>query len=75
MDRHGRVVIPAEFRRALGLRKGDAIVIRREGGELRILNRAEAIRRAQEIVGRHIGGARSLVDELVSERRVQATRE
>ncbi len=75
LDKHGRVVIPAEVRRVLGLRKGDAIVVRLEGDELRILPRAEAIRRAQEIVGRHTGEGRSLVDELISERRVQATRE
>ena len=75
LDRHGRVVIPAEFRRVLGLQKGDAIVVRREGGELRIFTREEAIRRAQEIVGRHTAGGRSLVAELVSERREEATRE
>ena len=75
LDRHGRVVIPAEFRRVLGLQKGDAIVVRREGSELRIFTREEAIRRAQEIVGRHTAGGRSLVAELVSERREEATRE
>ena len=75
LDRRGRMVVPVEFRRALGLKEGDAIIVRREGDELRILTRGEAIRRAQEIVGRHTGEGRSLVDELISERRTQATRE
>ena len=48
VDRHGRVVIPAEYRRALGLREGDAVVIQLDDGALRILTRAQAIRRAQE---------------------------
>ena len=75
VDRHGRVVIPAEYRRALGLREGDAVVIQLDDGALRILTRAQAIRRAQEIVARYVSPERSLVDELIAERRAEAARE
>ena len=37
--------------------------------------RAEAIRRAQEIVAKYLGGERSLVDELIAERRAEAASE
>lgn len=71
----GRLVIPAEHRRQLGLEIGDEVIVRVEGGELRILTRAEAVKRAQEKVRRHIKGSRSLVDELSAERRAEAGRE
>ena len=75
VDRHGRVVIPAEYRRALGLRAGDAVVVQLDDGALRILTRAQAIKRAQEIVARYVSPDRSLVDELIAERRAEAARE
>ena len=75
VDRHGRVVIPAEYRRALGLREGDAVVIQLDDGALRILTRAQAIKRAQEIVAPYFSGKPSPVDELIAERRAEAARE
>ena len=74
LDRHGRVVIPAEHRRALGLEEGDAVVVSLNEGELRILSRTEAIKRAQDMVRKYTKG-RSLVDELIAERRAEAARE
>jgi len=71
----GRLVIPVELRRALGLEIGDEVIVRVEGGELRILTRSEAIKRAQGLVRRHVKGSRSLVDELSAERRAEAGRE
>ena len=75
LDRHGRIVIPAEYRRALGLREGDPVMVQLDDGELRVLTRAQAIRRAQEIVAKYISPGRSLVDELIAERRAEAARE
>jgi antitoxin PrlF len=71
----GRLVIPAEYRRELGLEPGDEVIIRIEDGELRILTRAEAVKRAQAIVQQHVKKGRSLVDELSDERRAEAARE
>ena len=75
VDRHGRIVIPAEYRRALGLREGDPVMVQLDDGELRVLTRAQAIRRAQEIVAKYVSPGRSLVDELITERRAEAARE
>ena len=75
VDRHGRVVIPAEYRRALGLEDGDPVVLRLNDGLLQLMSRAEAIRRAQERVAGHAKGKRSLVEELLAERRAEAARD
>lgn len=71
----GRVVIPAEYRRALGLRVGDEVLVELEGGTIRILTIDEAIRRAQEIIGQYVPEEVSLVDELIAQRRAEAARE
>lgn len=71
----GRIVIPAELRRALGVQEGDELLIRIEGQELRIYTPAEAIRQAQERLRRHIPAGRSLSDELILERRAETARE
>ncbi|MDP8924261.1 MAG: AbrB/MazE/SpoVT family DNA-binding domain-containing protein [Chloroflexota bacterium] len=71
----GRVVIPAEYRKALGLQTGDEVTIHLEDGELRIRSIDAGIRRAQELVRHFVAPDRSLVDELIEERRAEAARE
>jgi AbrB family looped-hinge helix DNA binding protein len=71
----GRIVIPAQLRRELGLEIGDEVIVRVKDGELRVLTRAEAVKRAQEKVRHHVKRSRSLVDELSAERRAEAKRE
>jgi AbrB family looped-hinge helix DNA binding protein len=68
----GRIVIPASYRRALGVRPGDEIVLRFEDGEVRITSRAQARRRAQEYVRSLVPKGTSLVNELIRERRESA---
>lgn len=75
IDKNGRVFIPAEYRKVLGLNPGDRVVVQLDGHEVRILSQLEGIRRAQEIVARYIPPDRSLVDELFAERRAEAARE
>jgi AbrB family looped-hinge helix DNA binding protein len=67
----GRIVIPAEYRQALGLRTGDSVILRLEDGEVRIFTPRQAIKRAQAIVRRYIPEGRSLSDELIAERRAE----
>lgn len=66
---HGRLVIPAELRKSLGVEAGDEVLLRVVEGELRISTPAAAIARAQRIVRRYLSEDRSLVDELLEERR------
>lgn len=71
----GRIVIPVQFRRELGLEAGDEVLVRLVDGEVRIRTRREAIKEAQAIVRRHVRKGRSLVQELKQERRAEAKRE
>jgi AbrB family looped-hinge helix DNA binding protein len=71
----GRIVIPAKYRRALGLEVGDEVILRLEAGGLRVTSLAQAIRQAQDSVRRYVPAGRSLVAELLAERRREARSE
>ncbi len=71
----GRIVIPAEFRKRLGVQVGDDIILQFTDGEVRLFTLEEAVRRAQEMVRRYVPEGVSLVDELSAERRAEAARE
>jgi AbrB family looped-hinge helix DNA binding protein len=71
----GRVVVPSAFRRALGLEPGDTVIMMLDDDEVRLLTPDRAIRRAQEIVRSYVPEGRSLVDELIRERREETLRE
>ena len=70
----GRIVLPAEFREALGVNIGDELILSLKDDEVRVYTRRAAIKRAQGML-KHIAPGRSLVDELIQERRAEAARE
>ncbi len=65
----GRLVIPGEFRAAMGVAPGDVVILVLEPDGLRLLTPQQAVARAQALVRRHVSGDRHLADELVAERR------
>ena len=69
VNQNGRVVIPALFRKRLGIRPGEEVVLRIEGDELRITTVKKNIERAQRLVRKHVKAQTSLADELIRERR------
>jgi antitoxin PrlF len=69
------MLIPASFRKALGIHAGDEVVLRIEAGELRLSTLKMSIERARQLVRRHVKPGTSLVDELIAERRREASRE
>ena len=75
VNENGRVVIPAPFRKALGINAGDVIVLRMEDDELRITTMKQRIERAQRRARQYVKPGVSLVDELIAERREAAKRE
>jgi AbrB family looped-hinge helix DNA binding protein len=75
INENGRIVIPSSFRRALGIKSGDTIVLRVENDELRITTLRQRLAKAQQLVRAHVDSATSLVDELIAERREAARRE
>ena len=75
VNENGRVVIPASFRKRLGIRAGDEVVLQIQGDELRITTLKHNMERAQRLVRKHVKAGTSLVDELIAERREAARNE
>jgi AbrB family looped-hinge helix DNA binding protein len=69
IDGNGRLVIPAAFRKALGLNPGDEVNLILEDGEIRVISARQAIARAQALVRHYIAEGWSLSGELIQERR------
>ena len=75
VNENGRVVIPASFRKRLGIHIGDEVVLQIEDDELRIITLKRNIEQAQRLVRKHVKPGTSLVDELIAERREAARNE
>jgi len=71
----GRVVIPAVYRKAMGVNEGDRLMAKVVEGELRLITPEMAIRRAQEWVRQTIPPDVSLVDDLLEMRRQEVADE
>jgi AbrB family looped-hinge helix DNA binding protein len=70
----GRLVIPAAYRKALGLKPGDEVLLSLEEGEIRVISTRQAVAKAQTLLRRYIPKGRSLSEELIKERREEAAR-
>jgi bifunctional DNA-binding transcriptional regulator/antitoxin component of YhaV-PrlF toxin-antitoxin module len=68
----GKLVIPAQFRREMGIGAGDTVVVGMTQGELRIRSLPSAIKKAQAIVREFVPDHVNLVDELIADRRAEA---
>jgi AbrB family looped-hinge helix DNA binding protein len=75
LNENGRLVIPAAFRKALGINPGDEVVLRLEDDELRITTLKHRIARAQRLVRKYVKPGVSLADELIAERREEGRKE
>lgn len=71
----GKLVIPASFRRAMGISPGDTVIIDLDGGEPRVRSLPSAIARVQERMRELNPEGRLLSEELLSDRRAEAARE
>jgi AbrB family looped-hinge helix DNA binding protein len=72
---NGRLVIPSEFRKAMGISEGDELLVRFVEGEMHISTMDTAIRHAQALVRQYVPREARLVDELIQERRDAASSE
>jgi bifunctional DNA-binding transcriptional regulator/antitoxin component of YhaV-PrlF toxin-antitoxin module len=75
LDSAGRIVVPAEFRRAMNAGDGSELLARVVDGELRLITPEMAVKRAQKLVRELIPGDESLVDSLIADRRREAAQE
>lgn len=74
LGQQGRLVIPAEVRAALGLAAGDQLHLRLEGHQLVLERPCDAVLELRRL-GTVVSDRRSLVDELLAERRAAAATE
>ena len=75
LGKSGRLVIPVELRRELGVEAGDEVILRLDEEGLHVSTPAQALVRAQAFVkGLGLEG-RNLAGELVAERRREAAEE
>ena len=75
VNENGRVVIPAQYRKALGIKAGDEVILRMEDDELRITTMKRRLERARRRIRKYVKPGVSLADELIAERREAAKRE
>jgi AbrB family looped-hinge helix DNA binding protein len=70
----GRVLVPVELRRELGLEPGEPLVASVQDGRLVLESREAVLRRLRRRFGK-VSREVSLVDELIADRRREARRE
>ncbi len=65
----GRIVIPARYRKTIGIGVGDEVVLILDGEGVRLMTPRQAVKRAQELVRKYVPAGTNLADELIEERR------
>lgn len=71
----GRIVIPAEMRKKLGIEIGEDVNLSMENDSLNISTSENALRRLQKTAQTVAKGKISVVDELIADRRREAKNE
>ena len=71
LGENGRLVIPAEFRKVLGLKVGDPLVVRLDEDGLRIESRRAAVRAAQRMIRERVPKGELLTERLFKMRRAE----
>jgi len=69
------VILPAAFRKSLGLAKGDTVLMELHGEEVRLRPARSALRRLQEKLRDFAPESGSVADELIADRRLEAENE
>ena len=71
----GRIVIPAEMRKQLGIEIGEDVNLSLEEDSMRISTGKLALKRIRQIAQTVVNNGDSVVDELITERRKEAENE
>jgi len=74
VEKNGRILIPAELRRKLGIKEGESEVVLQvdDDNVLQVSTRRRALKRLQHKLRNYTG---NLADELIAERRSEAAKE
>jgi antitoxin component of MazEF toxin-antitoxin module len=68
----GTVTLPAEIAQSMGWQAGEKLTVQMQDGKLTVFSQTQAIQRAQAWVKSFIESDRSLSQELIAERRLEA---
>ncbi|WP_152048355.1 AbrB/MazE/SpoVT family DNA-binding domain-containing protein [Aureimonas psammosilenae] len=68
----GRVILPAAFRKSMGIAKGDTVLMELHGEEVRIRPARSAMKRLQEKLRAYAPESGHVSDELIADRRREA---
>lgn len=71
----GRITIPVQIRNLFNMHGGDELVFRVEDNSLSVLTEAQLLAEARAALRADVSSDYSLVDELIAERRAEATKE
>lgn len=71
----GRLQLPAEMRKALSLGDGDTVLLEVVDGEIHIRPFRDAVSRSQDRLREYVSPDESVTDELIADRRAEATSE
>jgi AbrB family looped-hinge helix DNA binding protein len=74
LGQQGQLVIPAALQQLLGFEEGDQLVVRKEAGQL-VLEKQNTIKQRLKVRFAGVPKNRSLVDELIAQRREAAKQE
>jgi len=72
---NGRLVIPAVYRKALGIHSGDELILRIQDGELRIFQQKLALQRARQLIQHKKQGNLSATDDFLEFRKQDTSKE
>ena len=71
---NGRMVLPVSLRQQLHIEGGGLLIIRNDEGRLVLETVDDAVRRAQALVRQYAPHAVNVTDDLLAERRTDATK-
>ncbi|MEM8788078.1 MAG: AbrB/MazE/SpoVT family DNA-binding domain-containing protein [Pseudomonadota bacterium] len=71
VGKDGRVLVPAELRRQVGMEPGGRVIAKVVGGELHLISAASWIAEARRLVG----DGDPMADALINERRAEVARD
>lgn len=75
LDKHGRILIPSRMRKQMGWEAGQRLTISVGKYGLQVLSQKQAIQEIQDELRRRIPPGRSIVDELIRDRREEVRRD
>lgn len=75
LNDEGRLVIPAELRKALGLQPGQEVLLRKTDTGIELTTYEMAVKQFQEKVATMVPAGVSLADEQIADRRREAARD